>query len=261
MKLTYALIPALSLALAFALHMPLPGAGDALARIPRTLHARLAHSLAQKGGTPDARLPLGLLLLVTLAAGAFAGALPAAVQAALCAPALSALALLPPSAAVKRELDSGALAHNTAAYETRVRETCDALAPSFVCDGVAPLLLCALGAPLRLSVALVWAYAALRALCPQSEPAARAVTLLLRPADAVLRALLLLCAPLAGRSPFRTQGLRARERLMSILSLNEGNADGHAPVAGDVTQAVFLCCLSLALLCTLLGLVLLAAVR
>ena len=99
MKLTYALIPALSLALGFALHLPLPGAADALARIPRALHARLAHSLAQKGGTPDARLPLGLLLLVTLAAGAFAGALPAAVQAALCAPALSALALLPPSAA------------------------------------------------------------------------------------------------------------------------------------------------------------------
>ena len=48
---------------------------------------------------------------------------------------------------------------------------------------------------------------------------------------------------------------------MSILGLDEGDADGHAPVAGDVTQAVFLCCLSLALLCVLLGLVLLAAVK
>lgn len=260
MKLTYALIPALTLALGFALHLPLPAAADTLARIPRALHARLARSLEQKGGTPDARLPLGLLLLLTLAAGAFAGALPVLVQAALCAPALSALALLPPSAAVKRELDSGTLAHDTAAYESRVRETCAALAPSFVCDGTVPLLLCALGAPLRLSVALVWAYAALRALCPQSKPAARTVTLLLRPADAILRALLLLCAPLAGRSPFRTEGRRARERLMSILSLDESDADSHAPVAGDVTQAAFLCCLCLVLLCVLLGLLLLGVV-
>ena len=257
MKLT-ALIPALSLALAFALYLPLPAAGDWLARIPRALHARLARALTHKRQAPDPRLTLGLLLLLALAAGAFAGALPAAVQAVLCAPALSAVALLPPSAAVKRELDSGALAHDTAAYEARVRETCATLAPSFVSDGAAPLLLAALGAPLGLSVALVWAYAALRALCPQDALALRIVALLLRPADAVLRALLLLCAPLAGRSPFRVAGRRARERLMSILGLDEGGADDHPPVAGDVTQGVFLCCLCLALLCVIEGLALLA---
>ena len=74
----------------------------------------------------------------------------------------------------------------------------------------------------------------------------------------MLRALLLLCAPLAGRSPFRVAGRRARERLMSILGLDEGGADDHPPVAGDVTQGVFLCCLCLALLCVIEGLALLA---
>ena len=257
MKLPIALLPALSLALAFALYLPLPAAGAQLARLPRALHARLARALTYRKKTPDPRLTLGLLLLLILAAGAFAGALPTLLQAVLCAPALGAIALLPPSAAVKRELDSGVLAHDTAAYEARVRGTCAALAPSFVSDGTAPLLLCALGAPLGLSVALVWAYAALRALCGEDALALRIVTLLLRPADAVLRTLLLLCTPLAGRSPFRITGRRARERLMSILGLADDGTQDHSPVAGDVTQGVFLCCLCLVLLCVIEGLALL----
>ena len=69
MKLTNALIPALSLALAFALHLPLPGAGDALARIPRALHARLAHSLAQKGGTAARQISLPRGATVRMADG------------------------------------------------------------------------------------------------------------------------------------------------------------------------------------------------
>ena len=260
MKLPAALLPALSLALAFALYLPLPAAGAWLARLPRALYHHLSGALTHRKKAADPHLTLGLLLLLILAAGAFAGALPALWQAVLCAPALSAIALLPPSAAVKRELDSGVLAHDTAAYEARVRDTCAALAPSFVADGTAPLLLCALGAPLGLSVALVWAYAVLRALSTADALSQRAVTLLLRPADAVLRALLLLCAPLAGRSPFRVTGRRAKERLMSILGLADDGTQDHSPVAGDVTQGVFLCCLCLALLCVIEGLALLAAV-
>ena len=259
MKLSAALLPALSFVLAFALYLPLPAAGAWLARLPRALYHHLSGALTHRKKAPDPRLTLGLLLLLTLAAGAFAGALPTPLQAVLCAPALSAIALLPPSAAVKRELDSGALAHDTVAYEARVRDTCAALAPSFVGDGAVPLLLCALGAPLGLSVALVWAYAALRALSPEDALSRRIVTLLLRPADALLRALLLLCAPLAGRSLFRVSGKRADERLMRILGLAADGTQDHSPVAGDVTQGVFLCCLCLVLLCVIEGLVLLAA--
>ena len=102
-----------------------------------------------------------------------------------------------------------------------------------------------------------WALLMLRA-AEDSPAAKRVLDAAGRAADAVACALLLLCACAVGRNPLRTQGRGAQNRLIHILGIAGDGTDTHAPVAGDIAQGIFLCCLCAALLLLLLTLVLLA---
>ena len=82
-----------------------------------------------------------------------------------------------------------------------------------------------------------------------------------RPAWAVMRGMLLLCSCVVGRNPLRAHGDEPRALLLSILGIAGDGTDTHAPVAGDIAQAVFLCCFASALLCLMLTVALLPLCR
>lgn len=242
----------LAFLLAFCLYLPLPAAAEFFARSIARLYAAFLR-LLQRGKRPcsDA-VALALFLLLFAGVCQFIGCLHLAAAGVLTAPLFSALTLLPQAVRAKEELDSGILSRDTEGYEARVRSVCASLGPAFVTDACAPLLLLALGTPLYLSCALGGAYFALRALCEHSIHARRMLALLRRPAWGVLRFMLLLCSCVVGRNPFSARGDTPRTLLLSILGIAGDETDTHAPVAGDIAQAVFLCCFSMIFLCIVL---------
>ena len=60
---------------------------------------------------------------------------------------------------------------------------------------------------------------------------------------------MLLCSGAVGRNPLRTRGRGAQGRLLSILGIAGDGADTHAPMAGDIPQAIFLCGFAAFILC------------
>lgn len=238
----------LSLLFAFFLYPVFPSFSVLLTRGLRALFARVLRLFTRKSGHADSRPAICVLLLLLGGAAALLGAVHPLLGAVAAAPVFTGLALLPGCARAKDELDSGAYAKDREGYETLVRDTCLPLGPAFAADVCTPLLLGALGTPLYLGVSLCWCYAALRALCDTDADARRICTLLLRPADAALRFLLTLLAPLFGRSLLHARGRRSGERLMYILGIAGDERDTHPPMAGDITQAVFLCCFAALLL-------------
>ena len=244
-------------ALAFALYLPLPRAFDLLASGVRRMHPLFLRLYKNQGEALSAKYALACSVLIPAILLALLGLIHPALLALTMAPLFGALALVPRSAAVKRELDSGSHAGDIAAYEALVRETCSDFAPAFVTDACLPLMLCAIGLPLRIGGALGWMVLILRLLAPQSASAMRILAPLERAAQAVLHALMLLCSCLVGRSPFRTRGGDLSARLISILGIDADDPASHAPVSGDITQAAFLCCFCASLLCLTLTLVLL----
>lgn len=246
----------LAFLLACCLYLPLPRAAGFLAGGVARLYAAFLRPLSRGKRPCNARLALALFVLLFGGVCQLAGGWHVLATAVVTAPLFSALTLLPEAVRVKDELDGGALSHDTAGYEARVRSVCASLAPAFVTDLCAPLLLMALGAPLRLSCALGGMYFALRALCDESADARRVIALLRRPAWAVARGMLLLCSCVVGRNPFRARGCEPRALLLSILGIAGDGTDTHAPVAGDIAQAVFLCGFAAALSCVLLTIVL-----
>ena len=251
----------LALVLAFCLYLPLPRAAERLAHGVTHLYAAFLRPLTRGKRPVDGHLAFALFLLLSGGVCQLAGGWHSVATAVVAAPLLSALTLLPQAADVKEMLDSGALSRDTEGYEARVRSVCASLGPAFVTDLCAPLLLLALGMPLRLSCALGGVYFALRALCDQEPRARRAVALLRRPAWAVMRGMLLLCSCVVGRNPLRAHGDEPRALLLSILGIAGDGTDTHAPVAGDIAQAVFLCCFASALLCLMLTVALLPLCR
>ena len=246
-----------ALALAFLLYLPLPRAFDLLLAGVRRMHAFFLRLYKNQGKKLCARCALACCVFIPAALLALLGLIHPAVCALTMAPLFGALALVPRAAGVKRELDSGSLSKDIAAYEALVRTTCGDFAPAFVTDACLPLLLCAIGLPLRIGGALGWMALVLRTLAPGSTPAKRILAPLERAAQAILRALMLLSSCLVGRSPFRTRGETLSARLLSILAIDPGDPASHAPVSGDITQAAFLCCFCASLLCALLTLALL----
>ena len=244
-------------ALAFALYLPLPRTYDAIRAALARLYTRALSLFTDKRGRASDTPALACFLLALGGVAALLGAIHPAVSALTMAPLFGAISLVPGAASVKRELDGGSLQGDIDAYETLVRDTCRDFAPSFVADACLPLMLCALGTPLYLGGALGWMALALRA-APQSAVARRILPPLERVSGGILHALMLLCSCLVGRSPFRTRGATLSERLLSILGIAQGDASGHAPVAGDIAQAAFLCCFCAGLLCAVLSLALLA---
>ena len=250
----------LSLAFAFLLYLPLPAADEKIQAALRTLFRHVTRLFTGKNGHADEPVALGFFLLILAGCASLLGAIHPLLAAAVCAPAFSALAVIPRSAAVKRELDAGTYARDIAAYELRVLESCGQLAPAFSRGACAPLLLMAAGMPFYLSSAFLVAYAGL---CAVREPCALAQKICNRIAygsDRVLAALMLLCCGVVGRNPLRTGGSGPQERLMSVLGIAGDEADTHAPVSGDIAQGVFLCCFCIVLLCALLTLLLLPLV-
>ena len=242
----------LALTLSFCLYLPLPRAAEGLGRGVDRLYTAFERLLSQSSKRLDGQLILGLFLLLFGGACQLAGFWHPLAAAVVTAPLFSALTLLPQAVRAKEELDSGVLSRDIEGYEARVRSVCASLGPAFVTDLCAPLLILALGTPLRLSCALGGIYFALRALCEQEPQARRAVALIRRPAWAVMRGMLLLCSCVVGRNPLRAHGDDPRALLLSILGIAGDGTDTHAPVAGDIAQAVFLCCFASALLCLML---------
>ena len=242
----------LALVLGFCLYLPLPRAAERLAHGVARLYAAFLRPLSREKRPCDERLAFALFLLLAGGVCQLLGGWHSVATAVVTAPLMSALTLLPQAAAAKEELDSGALSRDTEGYEARVRSVCASLGPAFVTDLCAPLLMLSLGMPLRLSCALGGVYLALRALCDEAPQARRAVALLRRPAWAVMRGMLLLCSCVVGRNPLRVRGDEPRALVLSILGIAGDGTDTHAPVAGDIAQAVFLCCFCSALLCLML---------
>lgn len=238
-----------ALLLGAALYTNLPQTQDALPAALRALHAKIRRLFASKNGETDERSALIVYFLALAAAATLLGALHPIASALVMAPLFSGFSPLPAAAKTKQELDSGKYSKDIPEYERRVLAACRPLGEAFALHVSAPLLLCVLGSALHLSGALGWLYAGLLAVRGELPAADR----LLRPAkaagDGAFTALLLLCAGLVGRNPLRVGGRGAGEKLMHILSL-EGEID-HAPISGDILQAIFLCLMSTALLCAL----------
>ena len=241
-----------ALALAFLLYLPLPRAFDFLLAGVRRMHAFFLRLYQRQGEERCAKYALACCVLLPAGLLALLGLIHPAVLALTMAPLFGALALVPRAAHVKRELDSGALSKDIAAYEALVRDTCRDFAPAFALDACLPLMLCAIGMPLRIGGALGWMALSLRTLAPESAAAKRVLAPLEHAAQAVLRALMLLCSCLVGRSPFRTRGEALSERMLSILGIDPDDPASHAPVSGDITQGAFLCCFCACFLCALL---------
>ena len=246
-----------ALLLAFVLYCAAPRLAELLSLALQKLYA-LFGRLDERSPRP---LAFPAFLLAVMLTPFLLALIHPAVEAVLMAFPIFGLARIPQSGAVKRELDSGAYSRDIPAYEALVRETCAALAPAFAAHVCVPLVLMAVGLPLRLSAALGWGFLALTAVSSKNEQADRLLGLLVHPADALMKTLMLLCCGVTGRNPFRTKGRDAQTRLMSILGVAQDETATHAPVSGDISQGTFLCCFCTVLLCLVLSLLLLPLVR
>lgn len=214
---------------------------------------RLYACLRERFGGSRAFLPVAAL--VPCAVCALFSALHPAVCALFMVPLFGAFAALPDAARTKEELDSGAYAKDIAAYEEIVRKTCEQLGAVFVGEACLPLLLCALGMALRLGGGLCFLALALR-MAGVSGKADRMLGAAERVAARVMLALLRLFSCFVGRSPFLITGKDVPSRLLCALGISRGGGN-HAPLAGDITQAAFLCCLCVFALCAALTLLVL----
>lgn len=230
--------------LAFCVYPLLPKAPEWIASALRALHGRLFHTDSER----ETKATVVFLLLVCGIAALFCALHPVCAMLAM-APLFTAASVFPGCARLKAELDSGAYARSIPEYEQKVRAACFSLADPFIQGLAAPLLLCAIGTALHLGGALAWGYAALLALKPQGGRAKRLLDRMTRFAEHIFCALLSLCAGVVGRSSLSVQSGSAAERLVRTLGIAEDTSGTHAPVSGDITQGVFLCCFCCVLLC------------
>lgn len=230
--------------LAFCIYPLLPAAPEWIARALRALHGRLSRADSKS----DPKTTVVFLLLVCSIAALLCALHPVCAMLVM-APLFTAASVFPGCARLKAELDSGTYARRIPEYEQKVRAACFSLADPFIRGLAAPLLLCAAGTPLYLGGALGWGYAALLALKPQGGWAKRLLDRITRFAERIFCALLALCAGVVGRSSLTVRAGSAAERLVRTLGIAGDKTDTHAPVSGDITQGVFLCCFCCALLC------------
>ena len=238
------------LLLGMALYMNFPQAEDRLHAALRALLARVRLLFRKKDGETDERSARTVFFLALAAAATLLCAVHPLAAALLTAPLFPGFSPVPAAANAKRELDSGKFSKNIPEYERRVLDACAPLGGATALDVCAPLLLCALGTALHIGCAPGWLYMGLTAAREELPEAKRMLRPIHRAGEAAFIALLLLCAGLVGRNPLRVGGRGAGEKLMHALSL-EGEID-HAPISGDITQAIFLCLTSAILLCCLL---------
>jgi len=241
-------VPA-ALLVACCIYMPLPAARDFLFRLIARGYAAALRLFTRRTGHADDMPALLSFLLLLAGALALLGAIHPLVSMALMAPAFTGLCVLPACARVKDELDSGRYARDIPAYESLVRKTCASLVPACIQGVVSPLCLGALGMPLHLGAALCGVYTVLMALSDTLPVAARVCARVHRISERLFIFFMQLCAGAVGRNPLRVKGSTTEERLLSILSIADGDSDAHPPMAGDIAQGVFLCGFSCAILC------------
>lgn len=246
----------IALTLAACLYLALPAAADWVHEFVQALYTHFLRLFTRKDGKADEEMAFPLFMLVAGGVCQLVGGLHILLAGALMAPLFRAYALMPEAFKTKDHLDSGVFSRNIGEYDARVRSVCAAFGPSFVTDMCAPLLLIALGTPIHMGCVLGGAYLCARALSDRHPAARRMVALLSRAAWQVMRVLWHLCAGLVGRSPGHAHGEDARTLLLSILGIAGDADDTHAPVSGDITQAVFLCMFTIALLTLLLSIAL-----
>ena len=238
------------------LYMPMPALEKKLPGMLKKLHSSVQTVLQNKQIDARHAFPVTAALLVIVSA------LLSLVHPLLCAiiaaPLFPFSAVMPGCAKAKDELDSGKYARDIPAYEAIVRENCLLLAPAFARGFFAPLLLLSIGLPVHLGAALLYVYAALRALEGEYAPAKSILSLIDRAADRIFSAMLMLCAGLVGRNPVRIHAKNAEERLIRTLGIAGDRTDTHAPMSGDIAQGIFLCSFAGGLLTVMVTLVLLA---
>lgn len=245
-----------ALLLGSALYTLLPGAKARLEAAFLALLGR-AHALfTTKRGRTDSKSALAVFLLGLAAAAMLLCAVHPAAAAVVMAPLFPGFSVLPAAMRAKRALDGGDYAGDIPGYERRVLDACAPMGDAFAGGVVLPLVLCALGCALHVGGALAWAYAGLDAAKARYPAAGEVCRRIARAGECVLVALLHLCAGVVGRNPLTVGGRGAGEKLMRLLGL-EGKRD-HAPIAGDITQAIFLCCLCTGLIALLLTAALMA---
>ena len=239
-----------ALLLSAALYTLVPGTKTWLNQRLYALPGTIEQNIIKRHQTPD-RISIlfiyiaGLVIFPTLI-----GAIHPIATAIVMALLFTGFSPLPAAAKIKQELDSGKYIKDIPEYERQVLAACSPLGKAFALEVAAPMLLCALGMPMHLGCALGWVYVGLRAAREAVPAADQIVSPFERAGDGVTVFLFHLCAGLMGRNPLRIGGRGAGEKLMHILSL-DGEID-HAPISGDILQAMFLCCFSAALLCGLL---------
>lgn len=241
-------IPA-ALLIACCLYLPLPKAAGCFEGMLRFFYAQILRLFKGKNGAADQKSALAVYLLLLCGVCILLGAIHPLAAMILMTPLFTGLASLPACAHTERELDSGKYANDIPSYERIVRESCLSVAPAFVCGVCAPMLLCAVGMPLRMAAPLGYAYAALCALSDQNDQAKRIIQAVQRISDRLLVFFMTLCSGVTGRNPLRVRGNSAEARLLSIVGIAGDGSDTHAPMAGDIAQAIFLCAFSTGLLC------------
>ena len=239
-----------ALLLGAALYTLLPQAEEWLAAGFRALLEKIRQLFTTKKGATDERSALIVYFLAIAAAATILCAIHPIVAAIVMTPLFSGFSPLLACSNTKQELDSGKFSKNIPEYERRVIAACEPLGEAFAHRVAAPMLLCALGMLLHLGAAPGWLYAALCANEDFLSAAEKVLSPIRRASESAVNAILLLCAGLVGRNPLRVGGEGTKEKLLHILSL-KGEID-HAPIAGDITQAIFLCCLCTGLLCAAL---------
>lgn len=238
-----------ALLLGAALYTSFPQAQDALFSALRALLDRIRQLFTTKDAKTDARSALAVYFLLIAAAATLLCAIHPVVCSIVMAPLFTGFSPLRAAAKTRQALDSGEFSKDIPEYERRVLAACAPLGESFALHVCIPLLLCALGMPFYVGGALGWLFMALCAVKDALPAGQKLLRPLHRAGSSVFIFILLLCSGLVGRNPLRVGGQGAGEKLMHILSL-EGEID-HAPISGDILQAMFLCCFSTALLCAL----------
>ncbi len=241
-------IPA-ALLIACCVYLPLPKAAGRFESILRFFYAQVLRLFTRKSGAADQTPALAVYLLLLCGVCILLGAVHPLAAMILMTPLFTGLASLPACAHTEHELDSGKYANDIPAYERIVRESCLSVAPAFVCGVCAPMLLCAFGMPLRMAAPLGYAYAALSALSGQNDHAKRIVLAVQRVTERIFIFFMTLCSGVKGRNPLRVRGKSAQERLLSTVGIAGDSTDTHAPMAGDIAQAIFLCAFSTGIFC------------
>lgn len=241
-------IPAAFL-LACCVYPPMPKAAAYFERTLRWLYAQTLRLFTRKSGAADHGPALAMYLLLLCAICVLLSAIHPPVSVFLMAPLFTGLAVLPACTNIERELDSGKYANDIPTYEALVREHCASIAPAFVCAVSAPMLLCALGMPLHTAVPVGYAYAALCALAGENSIAAKISGRIQHITERIMIFFMTLCSGVKGRNPLNVHGKTAEARLLSIVGIPGDGTDTHAPMAGDIAQAIFLIFFSTTIFC------------